>query len=205
MANGGYPWWRRWSPLQHRTASGIRPGMVKSKEFVWSGRYARCASDCRGRAGSSHRKEAKGTHCHLVGHSHGGNVALVAANKLPPNTKSPLILLAGSEHSSCSTAEEDSRMVVLGRCGRSRAANTGAVSSPQTSFKCGGSCGCYHAIPSRSRVSAGSQVLCGVGVECYSPRRGALERKLAAHRALHFRKHGAVAGSLLNARASARR
>src|SRR5215510_7812087 len=83
LANGGYPWWRRWSlfNLEVRRAFGRE---CEVREFYWSGLNRH---EGRLKAGIDLarliEKDAPNRKIHLVGHSHGGNVALVAVNQLP--------------------------------------------------------------------------------------------------------------------------
>src|SRR4026209_3010726 len=94
LANRGYPWWRRWSLF----SCEVRPafaGVCEIREFCWSGENTH---EARIRAGAdlaqTIEKEATRRKVHLVGHSHGGNVALVATNHLPPNRVESLMILA---------------------------------------------------------------------------------------------------------------
>src|SRR5262245_49703474 len=94
LANGGYPWWRRWSLFNLELRRTFRDD-CQIKEFYWTGlnthegRLAAGADLAR-----AIRNEQPDRKIHLVGHSHGGNVALVAVNELPKDRVQSVILLA---------------------------------------------------------------------------------------------------------------
>jgi carboxylesterase len=94
LANGGYPWWRRWSLF----CSAVRQAFGREceiREFCWSGKNTDAA---RLKAGDDFaraiEKDSPQRQIHLIGHSHGGNVALVAVNRLPHQRVESIVLLA---------------------------------------------------------------------------------------------------------------
>ena len=94
LANGGYPWWRRWSLFSYAVRKAFERE-CEIREFRWSGHNTHQArltagADLAGAIGN----EDSSRRVHLVGHSHGGNVALTAVNKLPPMRITSLTLLA---------------------------------------------------------------------------------------------------------------
>ena len=77
VANRGYPWWRRWSLF----CCAVRQTFGREceiREFRWSGNNTDAA---RIKAGADLAvtigKDSSQRKVHLIGHSHGGNVALV--------------------------------------------------------------------------------------------------------------------------------
>src|SRR5262245_43134822 len=94
VANHGYPWWRRWSSFCNELR-GTFPVNCEIREFYWSGRNTHAARiDAGARLARIIEKEQPGTKIHIVGHSHGGNVALSAVNQLRAGTVTSVILLA---------------------------------------------------------------------------------------------------------------
>ena len=94
LANGGYPWWRRWSLFcfELRQALGQE---CEVREFRWSGTNTHEARMAAGAdLARSIAAEGGSRKIHIVGHSHGGNVALAAANHLQPGQVETLVLLA---------------------------------------------------------------------------------------------------------------
>jgi carboxylesterase len=94
LANRGYPWWRRWSLFccAVRAAFGVE---CEIREFRWSGKNTHQARISAGAAlarviGNDNPERR----VHLIGHSHGGNVALVAVNNLPGHRVESVIALA---------------------------------------------------------------------------------------------------------------
>src|SRR6185503_1766118 len=91
-------------------------------------------------------KEAKGRTVHLVGHSHGGNVALVAANSLPQNAIKSLILLANPNILVLDSRGKTPEWLYWGDAG-ARVPRIWTVSSPQDIVQCG-LVRLFHGIPS---------------------------------------------------------
>jgi len=94
IANGGYPWWRRWSLF----CSAVRQAFGREceiREFRWSGKNSDVA---RLKAGDdlarAIERDSPQRPVHLIGHSHGGNVALVAVNRLSRRGVESVVLLA---------------------------------------------------------------------------------------------------------------
>jgi carboxylesterase len=94
LVNGRYPWWRRWSLF----SCALRQAFGKEseiREFRWSGRNTHQARlEGASQLASAIEKEAPGLRIHLIGHSHGANVALAAVNRLPPQRVTSVIVLA---------------------------------------------------------------------------------------------------------------
>src|SRR5207249_10177982 len=94
LANRGYPWWRRWSvfSLKLRQALGRE---CEVREFRWSGTNTHQARmDAGGDLARTIEEEDESQRIHIIGHSHGGNVALAAANHLRRGQVETLVLLA---------------------------------------------------------------------------------------------------------------
>jgi carboxylesterase len=94
LANRNYPWWRRWSLfcVELRRALGSD---CEVREFRWSGSNTHQA---RMQAGAELARvidaQERNRRIHVIGHSHGGNVALAAANLLAAGRVQTLVLLA---------------------------------------------------------------------------------------------------------------
>src|SRR5687767_15429334 len=94
LANGGYPWWRRWSLFSCALRAGFDDD-CEIREFRWSGGNTHQARlDAGNDLARVIEKEPAGRRIHLVGHSHGGNVALAAVNRLPDQRVASVVLLA---------------------------------------------------------------------------------------------------------------
>ena len=94
LANSGYPWWRRWSLFccAVRSAFGAE---CEIREFRWSGNNThRARMDAGAHLARLIERDNPGQRIHLIGHSHGGNVALVGVNNLPEQRVESLIALA---------------------------------------------------------------------------------------------------------------
>jgi carboxylesterase len=102
LANGGYPWWRRWSLFccELRTAFDADGIECRVKEFRWSGANTHEGRIQAGKAlaqsieATIARNPSRTLHIHIVGHSHGGNVALEAVNHLSVGRVATVVLLA---------------------------------------------------------------------------------------------------------------
>jgi carboxylesterase len=94
LVNGGYPWWRRWSLFCCAVRQAFETD-CEIREFRWSGKNT---DEARLKAGAdlarTIEKDSSQQKVHVIGHSHGGNVALVAANHLPPERVESIVLLA---------------------------------------------------------------------------------------------------------------
>jgi pimeloyl-ACP methyl ester carboxylesterase len=94
LANGGYPWWRRWSVfcLDLRRTFGRE---CEVREFRWSGNNTHQARmDAGTELARIISSESQVRKIHIIGHSHGGNVALAGVNHLQPGRVETLVLLA---------------------------------------------------------------------------------------------------------------
>src|SRR5678815_2985221 len=80
VANRGYPWWRRWSLFNLEMRRTFEQE-CQIREFYWSGVNRHEARITAGAAlARAIEKAGPDRKVHLVGHSHGGNVALAAVN-----------------------------------------------------------------------------------------------------------------------------
>src|SRR5262245_2413310 len=97
LANGGYPWWRRWSSFCCELRAAFDEN-CRIREFRWSGGNTHQARLDAGKELArviERESEAQpAQRIHVVGHSHGGNVALVGANIAAAGTIANLVLLA---------------------------------------------------------------------------------------------------------------
>src|SRR5688572_15349693 len=94
LANGGYPWWRRWSLFSIELRQALQRE-CEVREFRWSGSNTHQARiDAGADLARTIEAEGRSRKIHIVGHSHGGNVALAAANHLQPGRVETLVLLA---------------------------------------------------------------------------------------------------------------
>lgn len=94
LANGGYPWWRRWSLFccELRREFGQD---CEIREFRWSGLNTHQARMTAGTdLARTIEAQAGSRKIHIVGHSHGGNIALAAVNHLDRGRIETLVLLA---------------------------------------------------------------------------------------------------------------
>src|SRR5262249_22160444 len=94
LANGRYAWWRRWSlfSCELRNAFGKD---CEIREFRWSGANTHQARMSAGTdlARAIDADDSART-IHIVGNSHGGNVALAAVNHLAKGRVENVVLLA---------------------------------------------------------------------------------------------------------------
>jgi carboxylesterase len=94
FVDGAYPWWRRWSLFCWAVLQTVEKE-CEIREFRWSGLNT---DEARREAGAdlarTIEKEDPRRRVHLIGHSHGGNVALVAVNRLPHQRVESVVLLA---------------------------------------------------------------------------------------------------------------
>ena len=94
LVNGRYPWWRRWSLFSCalRKAFGSE---CEIREFRWSGNNTHQARlEGGAQLATAIEKEDPGRRIHLIGHSHGANVALAAVNQLPPRRVASVMVVA---------------------------------------------------------------------------------------------------------------
>jgi len=194
LANGGYPWWRRWSlfSCELRRAFGRD---CELREFRWSGDNKHQARLDAG-ADLAQRIEKFGgkRRIHIVGHSHGGNVALAAVNGLPPNRIDNLVLLANPN------------MVVAGEWlywgnALERVPHIWNLYSPEDGVQCS-LVKKFHGLSSgQGRSLEVRHTYEGPGREGVHNASIHWNSKHAAHRAMHSASVGAVAGQLLRGRA----
>jgi pimeloyl-ACP methyl ester carboxylesterase len=94
LANRGYPWWRRWSLF----CCAVRQTFGKEcdiREFRWSGKNtAQARREAGDELAQLIARDSSQRKVHVIGHSHGGNVALAAVNRLPHQRVESVILLA---------------------------------------------------------------------------------------------------------------
>ena len=94
LANGGYPWWRRWSLFSYALRQAFE-NECEIREYRWSGHNSHQARlDAGADLAVEIEKESAARRVHLIGHSHGGNVALAAVNRLPPHRVASTVVLA---------------------------------------------------------------------------------------------------------------
>ena len=94
LVNGQYPWWRRWSLFSCALRRSFG-NECEIREFRWSGLNTHEAR-LGGAKELAHaiEKESASRRIHLIGHSHGANVALAAVNLLQPHRVSSVTVLA---------------------------------------------------------------------------------------------------------------
>lgn len=193
LANGGYPWWRRWSlfSIELRQALGRE---CEVREFRWSGSNTHQARIDAG-ADLARTIEAAGRSrkIHIIGHSHGGNVALVAANHLQPCQVETLVLLANPH-----MAIQDA-WLYWGKA-IENVPQIWNLYSPEDNVQCS-LARTFHGLPSTQR----RHVLVRRTYDGPSHSRIRNEvihwnKSVAAHRAMHSGAVGAVVGALLRGR-----
>ena len=115
LANRGYPWWRRWSLFCCAVRRGFA-GDCEIREFRWSGNNTHQARlDAGAELARAIAKEDPERRIHIIGHSHGGNVALVAVNQLPDEEGRVSGCLGKSQHRLARQPRPASGLAVLGR------------------------------------------------------------------------------------------
>jgi carboxylesterase len=199
LANGGYPWWRRWSLFNIELRRTFHEE-CQIKEFYWSGLNTH---EGRLRAGAdlarAIQKESPDRRIHIVGHSHGGNVALVAVNALPRHRVQSVILLANPNIVLLSSRGQAPEWLYWGEA-PDRVPLLWNLYSPQDFVQCG-LARLFHGVRKPTQKSLMLKQAYG-GVGATDVRRGEIHwsSRLAAHRAMHSGRMGAVVGSLLRGR-----
>ena len=196
LANGRYPWWRRWSLFNLELRRLFRDD-CQVKEFFWSGLNTH---EGRLNAGAdlarAIQKEKPGHRIHLVGHSHGGNVALVAASELPANTVQSVILLANPHIVLLSSRGQPPEWLYWGKAAE-RVPLIWNLSSPQDLVQCG-LVRLFHGVQTPAdRSLLVKETYGGSGANVVRSARVHWTGRFAAHRAMHSAGMGAVVGSLL--------
>jgi carboxylesterase len=191
LVNRGYPWWRRWSLF----CCELRRAFAQAcevREFRWSGGNTHQA---RMDAGAQLAREIVGLgsdrRIHLVGHSHGGNVALAAVNQLPPHRVDSVIALANPNMALLESQGLPKKWLYWGSAVE-RVQRIWSLYSPQDLVQCR-LAGMFHGISKTPRR-------CVKVIPVFEQvRNGEVrwEERLSAHRAMHSGAMGAVAGALL--------
>ena len=193
LANRGYPWWRRWSLFncEIRRAFGAE---CEIREFRWSGQNTH---EARMKAGADLaqriEKEALGRRIHLVGHSHGGNVALAGTNHLPPGSVESLIILANPNMAVINRKGEPPDWLYWGDA-RERVPHIWNLYCPQDIVQ-GTLSQWFHGVQGKAVLVSPA---CG-NTDHKSVQNGEIhwKRRFAAHRSMHSGTMGAVVGALL--------
>jgi len=196
LANRGYPWWRRWSLFccELRQAFGHH---CEVREFQWSGTNTHQA---RMSAGADLARivgaESESRKIHLIGHSHGGNVALAAVNHLRRGRVETLILLA-NPHMAVAETRGDPPAWLYWDKAVDNVPHIWNLYSPEDNVQCS-LARTFHGIPSTRRRA----VLVRRTYEGSDPGRvqnGVIHwsKPPAAHRAMHSGVVGAMVGALL--------
>ena len=121
LVAGYSPWWKSGSSFSRAVKAGFE-GHCAVHSLEWTGKNTHAA-----RLEAAHdlkneiEKKGSGHRIHIVGHSHGGNVALLTASLLPPQTISTIVLLA-NPHVALLYRDETqcNRKLELKDCGGSR-------------------------------------------------------------------------------------
>lgn len=195
MANGGYPWWRRWSLFccELRRTFGRE---CEIREFRWSsGNRHRERIEAGAGLAKVIEHQSPGRRIHIVGHSHGGNVALAAVNELQPQRVDSVIVLANPNMALQDNAGASPRWLYWGEAAK-RVSRLWNLYSPQDIVQCR-LAQLFHGL---SRAE--KRVL--LVHPMYAGSEGTVQNrpvhwveKLSAHHAMHSGAMGAVVGSLL--------
>jgi carboxylesterase len=190
LANGGYPWWRRWSLFCFELRQALGRD-CEVREFRWSGGNTHQARmDAGADLARTIESEDESRRIHLVGHSHGGNVALAAANHLHPRRVETLILLANPHMAIAGL------WVYWGKAVEN-VPHIWNLYSPQDNVQCS-LARTFHGLNTTSRRDVlVHRTYDGSGHDRVQNGVIHWSRPLAAHRAMHSGAVGAVAGALL--------
>jgi carboxylesterase len=196
LANGGYAWWRRWSLFACEIRRAFGYG-CEIREFRWSGLNSH---DARMRAGTDLARaiEAvdKGRRIHIVGHSHGGNVALAAANHLGPGRVETIVLLANPHMALVEKHGVPPQWLYWGRA-TENAAHIWNLYSPQDKVQVS-LAGLFHGLsPSIKQTLIVRRNYGGIDFKPLQNGEIHWSNALAAHRAMHSAAVGVVVGRLL--------
>jgi carboxylesterase len=196
LANRGYPWWRRWSLF----CCNLRRTFAQEceiREFQWSGHNTHQARIAAGSdLARTIEKDDLGRKIHVIGHSHGGNVALVAVNQLQPFRVDSVFLLANPNMTLHDSRESPSEWLYWGKAVE-RVQRLWNLYSPQDIVQCE-LVRFFHGIPNAKRKTLRVRPIYE-GAMHQSVHNGEIRwnGKRPAHRALHSGAMGAVVGSLL--------
>ncbi len=195
LANGGYPWWRRWSLFccELRGAFGQE---CEVREFRWSGTNRHQARLDAG-ADLARRIQAQDASrkIHIVGHSHGGNVALAAVNHLQRARVATLVLLA-NPHMAIAEGPDGPAWLYWGKAVE-KVSRIWNLYSPEDNIQCS-LARTFHGVSSaRRRDVIVHRTYLGSGRD--STLDGAIHwnRPSAAHQAMHSGAMGTLVGVLL--------
>jgi carboxylesterase len=141
-------------------------------------------------------RDAAKRNIHLVGHSHGGNVALVAVNQLPSDTVQSVVVLANPNIVVLDSRGQPPEWLYWGHAAE-RVRQLWNLYSPQDFVQCG-LVRLFHGVP-KTRQGTLQVRASYSGIGAQAVQRGEIRwaSRLAAHRAMHSAKMGAVVGSLL--------
>jgi carboxylesterase len=133
---------------------------------------------------------------HIVGHSHGGNVALIAANHLPAGRIQTIVLLANPNMRVSQEQALAPRWLYWGSAAE-RVRSVWNLYSPEDRIQATGG-RVFHGLPSTPRPSVAVEQRYP-GADHHRIHNGAIrwDRPLAAHRAMHSSAVGTVVGKLL--------
>jgi len=181
-------------------SSALRQAFARDceiREFRWSGRNTHQARLDAGTAlARAIAKEDSARKIHLIGHSHGGNVALVAVNNLPAMRVESVVLLANPNMVLMDAAGDNSEPLYWGKAVE-LVREIWNLYSPEDLVQCT-LAQHFHGVPkSASRLVAVRPDWSGS--HAAHVRNTAIHWKspLAAHRAMHSEAMGTVVGSLL--------
>jgi carboxylesterase len=194
LANGGYPWWRRWSLFCWELRRGFDRD-CEIREFRWSGGNTHQARiEAGARLAKIIANDSSGRKIHIVGHSHGGNVALTAVNQLQPHRVESVILLA-NPNIAVHENESSPKWLYWGDASE-RVTRLCNLYSPQDVVQCR-LVRLFHGIHGTNRKDLLLQPTYESPSGKVQNRRVPWAEKLSAHRAMHSGSMGAVVGSLL--------
>ena len=196
IANGGYPWWRRWSLF----CSAVRQAFGREceiREFRWSGKNSDAA---RLKAGDdlarAIERDSPQRPVHLIGHSHGGNVALVAVNRLSRPGVESVVLLANPNIALLDSRGQPPHWLYWGQAPE-RVAHIWNLYSPED-FVQGRLVEWFHGVSDKGRkiVLARQRY---PGTERHPVHNGEIHwsSRRAAHRSMHSEMMGLCVGALL--------
>jgi carboxylesterase len=196
LANGGYPWWRRWSLF----CSAVRQAFGREceiREFRWSGTNTDAG---RLRAGDdlarAIEKDSSQRNVHLIGHSHGGNVALVAVNRLSHPRVESIVLLANPNIALLDSRGQPPEWLYWGEAPE-RVAHIWNLYSPED-FVQGRLVERFHGVSNKGRKIVLTRQRYP-GTERHPVQNGEIHwcRRLSAHSSMHSEAIGLCVGTLL--------
>jgi carboxylesterase len=197
VANHGYPWWRRWSAFCNELRNAFELD-CQIREFQWSGRNTHAARiDAGTDLAHMIEKEKPGRKVHIVGHSHGGNVALSAVNQLKAGTVASVILLANPNMATLDS-RGSTEWLYWGHAA-DRVQLLWNLYSPQDIVQCK-LARLFHGIPGVNRKTVAVYRTCEGSAGSIQNGQIQWQGKFSAHWALHSAAMGAVVGSLLRGR-----